>query len=469
MQAFDALKSFFKSNDATIALPGDPFVVVDRDKAISRLDLDRKAQENGQLDYPQSDAERLDEVESEIVAEITDYAHRAQIEASNNHKVYRQRLSELALLRELSLITGESEQAIGDYKTTVISRTGRLANARDAIAESYDELKDFKHEHGLTRPAHVGLDPLYAWSVIGISWVVETLLNTAFLRVNDEYGIIGGAVVAAVVAGINVFISALVGIYWWPYLFHKDGIKKTLAVTGCLIWFMCMFTWNLFAAHFRDAKSLGVESPETAAYYNLISSPFGLDNILSIGILLMGFVFAILAAFSGFRKNDPYPGYGAIYKRHEDRCDLYSDEIENALEDLRETRDKGIAAARQVRNQLQVQFNARGQIIAARETQVNRYREHQDYLESVANTLLSHYRAENRKMRSTPVPNYFNQKWSLQRNSLPSVVDEPTTESEVLAAQETLDVSIERISVAFSEAIDNFPHLDEIKRSLRDG
>src|SRR3546814_8688604 len=89
---------------------------------------------------------------------------------------------------------------------------------------------------------------------------------------------------------------------------------------------------------------------------------------------------------------DPYPRYGAIYSRHEVRCEDYAEEIEESLGELADTRDDAIASATATREELGRQFRERGQIIAARETHRTRYREHQDYLEMVGNTLLSHYR-----------------------------------------------------------------------------
>ncbi len=142
MSAFAKFKRFVGRRDTTIALPSDPFIVIDRDAAVERLKLNKKGKSNGDANYPPEDSESFDDIEAEIVAEISDYAARAQIDASANYRVYCERVSELALLRELSTLTGASEQAIGDYRATVIKRRGELALAKDAIKESYRELDD---------------------------------------------------------------------------------------------------------------------------------------------------------------------------------------------------------------------------------------------------------------------------------------------------------------------------------------
>jgi hypothetical protein len=73
MKAWDAFKEFFRPRDVTIALPSDPFVVIDREKAIERLKLAERASENGEANLPPSDASGFDEVESDIITEMDDY------------------------------------------------------------------------------------------------------------------------------------------------------------------------------------------------------------------------------------------------------------------------------------------------------------------------------------------------------------------------------------------------------------
>jgi len=469
MKPLDALRAFFRPTDTTIALPDSPFVAIDREKTIEKLRLDERGEQAGANELPPSDAEEFDAVEAEIVAEIAEQLNRAQIDAENNIKVYGQRLAELALLRELSSVTGASETALGDYKTAIIGWRNRLANAADAIRESYQELATFKSEHNLRRPAHDVPLPIYTWSTIIVSGIIESLGNTAFLRVNDAFGLVGGFVAATVVAAVNVGFSAFIGRKVWPYLFHRDAWRRLLAWAGSAAWVVLVIGWNLLAAHFRDAKALGLETPESQALTLLLNSPLGLSSIYSYGLLLLGFIFAMVSAAAGFKMDDPYPGYGPIYRRHEDRCEEYASEIEEALNELKSIRDSRIGLLQNVRDQLRMQFAERGQIIDARKALVSRFEGHQEYLETVANSLLDHYRAANRRTRTTPAPQHFNKRWRLTRLSLPTFAELPGIESEVEAAQAALGQSIETISSAYNEAIESFASLESIKGSLSHG
>ena len=240
-------------------------------------------------------------------------------------------------------------------------------------------------------------------------------------------------------------------------------------MAGSAAWLVGLVIWNLLAAHFRDAKFLGVKFPEIAALGLFTKSPLGLASIYSYGLLVAGVSFATLAAVAAFKMDDPYPGYGAIYRRHEERCDEYNDEIEGAMADLKSTRDEGIDYSRSVREQLRAQFGERGRILANREINRKRFIDYQDHLETIANTLLNHYRSANARARVEKSPAHFGTEWSLQRTQLPVVADEPSIDAEVARAQESLERSIETISAAYTDSIDSFETLEHIKRSLGDG
>ena len=469
MSAFEKFKKLVGRPDVTIALPSDPFIVIDREAAIERLKLDENGKANGEAQYPPQDSEGLDDIESEIVAEISEYASRAQIDASANFRVYGERISELALLRELSTLTGASAEAIGDYRATVIKRKGELALAKDAIKDSYQKLDDFKAEHGLKRPAHRGLLPIYGYSTIAIAWFIESAANTAFLRVNDDAGLIGGFVAAGVVAAFNLVSSAFVGRKVLPYLGFKRTGPRLGAYAGAAVWLLALLAWNLLAGHFRDAKAAGLPEPENAALGLFANNLFQFDSIYSYGLLGAGLLFAIGAAIAGYKMDDPYPGYGDIYRRHEDRCEDYAEQIDDAMEDLRDIRSEAIDEAEALRDELSSQFRERGNIIASREHLRTRYRDHQSYLEDQANALLSHYRGVNIRSRSDSPPKHFKSKWTLAKTDLPVLADEPVIDDEVLRVQEALRESIVTISAAYNEAIENFEHLDQIKRSLTNG
>lgn len=468
MSAFRKFVEMINPPDIGRAFPSDLFVQLDRGKIIEKLKLDERAAKNGQRNYPAIDAHGLDDVEQEIVAEVQQYATRSQNEAASNHKVYGQRLAELALLRQLASITVASERALGDLDNLVVNARGRLSVAADQVRESYRELMEFKKEHNLRRPAHEGVGALVAWATFALSGVVETALNTVMLKVNDDYGYLGGAFAALVVAAVNVGGSAFVGRSVFPYLYHRSVVKKSLAGIAATAWLALIVCWNLLAAQFRDAKAAGIVDPDKHALASFVQTPFQLEGIYSYGLLVAGILFSVVAAVTALKMKDPYPGYGDLYKRHFDRLHDYSDEIEKATAELTEIRDDATSDATEIKSALGVQFRERGQIVANREHHRLRFRDHQRHLEDTCNSALQHYRQKNLQSRTDGLcPTHFMTKYQFHVSELPHSAEEPTTEDEVRRAEASLTDSIVRIGAAYTTAIHSFKHLDAIKQEMR--
>jgi hypothetical protein len=227
-----------------------------------------------------------------------------------------------------------------------------------------------------------------------------------------------------------------------------------------------MLFWNWLAAHFRDAKSLGIPEPEKAAITMMGSS---LESIYSWGLFVLGIIFALTAARAGYRMDDPFPGYGDVSRRHIERCEDYGEEVRQATDELLEIRDDGIEAATSVRQELERQLAEHNQILVARTAYIRRYDEFGIQLEQIANALLQEYRAANRTSRSTAEPLHFKGSWTLPRVPM-TVASNPGIEAEdVRAAEAALEQAVSETITAFNTAIESFEGLDALKQGLPNG
>jgi hypothetical protein len=462
----DALRQFFRPTQPTFAPPDSVFIKIDRKATADKLELEQRATAAANRELPHTDAESPDAVEAEIHSLIADQVDRAQIDYDNNVRVYANRLGALTLLGQLPTITGASQTAFGDFNSSVKIWQDRLTNNQDAIRESYLELAEFKQTHKLRRPALEQPPIAYTLSVFGISWIVEAIGNTAFLRVGDQYGLVGGFVAAAIIAFLNIGFGGFVGRKVWPQVLHIETIRKVVGWIFGFTWFALAVVWNLLAAHFRDAKADGIASPEVAALATFIASPFDLSSIYSYGLCGMGIVFAILAAIAGFKMDDPYPGYGPIYRQHKERCDDYSMDVEQAVDELRDIRDRAISDLQSINDELRVQSGERNQIAVAQLSLFSRYIQHQDYLEDVGRGLITQYRTINRDTRTSPAPRYFEEPWIMKRTDPPQPPPMASIDAEVGAAQQSLQTATTHISEAYQVATNSFTPLKSIKSSL---
>jgi hypothetical protein len=466
MGAWSSMKQFFDRTETLRAPMDDPFILIDRPAAAAELRLRERAAEQGALELPTRSMEALDTVEADVVSFIQDHFQRAQIDAANSIRTYDSRLAGLALIANLASIRTQAKIALGDFKSEVINRRGRLTTSRDAITDSYEELRDFRSLNRLKRPAH---DVPPASATIGsimVFWLLETIANSMFLRLGDSMGWLGGVIAAAVVGAINVGLAAFVGRVVWPMINRREPGMKVLGWSITVIWAVSTVLWNLLAGHYRDAKSLGLTDPENAALGMLGS---GLQSIYSYGLLIAGIVFAIGAATAAFKMDDPFPGYGPVWRRHAKRCEDYVADVHDATDELTEIRDQAIEEATDVRMELGRQLSQRQQILAARDAFQRRYNEYGAQLEGTANALLQEYRTANRAARTTDVPARFDVPWTLPRTALSLPPGEDIPRSAIDAAEADLEQTVDAISAAFDEAIDSFEPLDALKRRIADG
>jgi hypothetical protein len=466
MGALSKLKELFAGREPLLSPLDDPFIQIDKAALSERLKLRERGAEQGRIEQPPSQLRTLDSVEAEIAAQVLEIYSRAQVDAASSVRTYDSRIAELGLLSSVSSISASARRAVSDFKASVANALNRLSNSRDAITSSYSELREFRAEHGIRRPAHRALSGAAAWGAILGAWLAETALNASLLRQNDAMGYLGGVVAAGTIGALNVGLAAVVGRLVWPLTHHRVTSKKAIGWIGVSLWIVLVVVWNLGAAHYRDAKVSGLDNPEVRAL-SMMSG--GLDSIYSWALLIAGVLFATTAALSGFRMDDPYPGYGRVSRRHDERCQAYADDVADATDELKEIRDDAVEEAASVRDELDGQSAERGQIIAARAAFVRRYGEFSDQIEVIANGLMQDYRTANLAARSTPAPETFSTPWSLRRTDLPPPPPITVTDAEIRSAEAALDRAVAEVSLAFDEAVARFEPLDELKRRLSDG
>lgn len=465
MGGLSKLRELFVRAEPLLAPMDDPFIQIDTGATAERLRLRERGAEQGALEQPPAHLKTLDSVESEIVAHIHETYSRAQNDAANSIRTYDGRMAELALLQSVSQIGVSTKLAVGDFKTSVFNALNRLSNSGDAISSSYSELREFRAEHDLRRPAHRATSATAGLGYILLAWALESALNAVLLRQNDAMGLLGGVVAAAAIGALNVGVAAVVGRLVWPLTQHRSNPKQMIGWGAISLWLGFVGIWNWGAAHYRDAKVTGIPNPEVEALAMLGGS---LDSIYSWALLIAGIVFAVMAALSGFRMDDPYPGYGRVSRRHDERCQAYADDVESATVHLKEIRDDATDDAVSVRTELDRQQAERGQILVARDAFVRRFMEFSHQLETIANALLQDYRTANLTARSTEAPKTFSTQWTLQKSILPPAPALVVKEDDLRAAEAALDSATSEISAAFDQAIQQFEPLDLLKRRLGD-
>lgn len=382
------------------------------DELREQLELEDRARSDAIAGLPQSDATTPTPAEIGAVAAAREVA-KSEIEIAR-----RSRTEALDALSNCQSALEQVRQARQDIE----SETPPVARNMDALIGKRDSAKAvyaaFKVNHKLQRDA-AGDDRLVqvVWAVVVVAG--ESIFNAYFYTPISDLGLIGGFITAFFVSLVNVGCAFLGGVLGLRYLSHIEPAKK-LGGLIALLFFACACTLivalsALFRGH-ADAMSAGDLDTATlmdrawqAAVYSLVDLEV-LDLLASLHSFLLAFV-GLLCAVVGFWKgwefDDPYPGFGAAYRRKEKAQEAYDDACEE--EDDRKSKwrrahnQKLHDESRKLdRSKDRMEANCRGfsQTIGGAQRLA-------EDTASLAEALIVAYRQENKVIRATDVPAYF--------------------------------------------------------------
>jgi len=471
MRPFEALKSFFFGNVEGQARVGDAFIQLAPDTLADTLRLQERGSEDGALGIPEPAATQLGAVETEIVNTIDVFHQRAQIDLRNQLQAYESRLGALQLLHQTGSITSQAVQAAGDFETLVADWKNRTDLDRRELKDAFKDLQGFKAANGIVRPARETPPKVVTYGVIALAGILEVLVNAAFLRVNDDLGYLGGIIGAIVVSAINIVLAILFGRQFIPRRNLPDQANKFIGNVSFALWAVLAGTWNLLAAHYRDAKFNGVEAPEIAALSQLGSEPFMLDGIFSLGIFIIGVFISIVVLVDALKMDDPIPGYGEKSREFRARSEVYSDKIADLNEQLTAVRDEAIEGANAVKDQLAIQLGERERIQRSFERYFERFSGYEQHLDNVLNQLLTIYRNANRRSREDGclTPALFADRYELRKAVIHPPYVQPINENDIQEARRALDRCIDEVDRAFRESLAQFPTVDQVISEMERG
>lgn len=451
----------------------DLFPELDLSAMARRLHLAELGTNRGRRNEPAPDATSPDEVENRIMTEIEAEKRRAHAEANDHLRAVRERVAALQLDSLIAKVAVATDAAVADIRRAVITGKDRLYALRTAAVSNGDAVRQFREKHALQRPPRYPTSRVFHIGVIAILVVIESAANTFLIALGHQLGILGGFVNAITISALNVGGGVAAGLIVMRYLNHRSRIHKSLATLGVVIFAVLVLTFNLLVAHYRDVfeSGNGAHAAETALQ-DFRRAPFMLNNLNGWILFAVGCSFAMVAAYDGFRLDDPYPGYGALARRAEEANSDYVDAKERALADITATRDLAIRVADNTLAEIDLRRTQHDSIIAQQRKLIDSYDQHVRYLEQCANELLSTYRDANRSGRSQPTPVYWTQRLTLDRPTLPFaiVAEDPGTIAKVREQLvEILSTHRQRLRSEYEAALNAFELLEDLNKGAATG
>lgn len=432
------------------------------------LRLDERAENAGRARLPAADAEGPDGVELEVLGVIEEAARKANEDYLAQRDFYEGRIRRAAITPDLKVqLEAAGANALADFKAEIIHDQNTLHTLLQAAGNREAEYQEFRQRHNLNRlPRNISQGQrTFAFMVLAVFVIVESILNGMFFAEGSEAGIIGGVMQALVLSILNVGVAALYAIYGLPFLFHCKVWGKAVGVLATAAFAVWLLGLNLAIGHFRDLfvqEAGNVQMVELLS--RLTSAPLLLGDAKSGLLVLLGIALGLLSVIDVAASHDPYPGYGAIGRERQRAIERYAHENAKSLAAIMKLRDQTVddmtAAIELMRS---AQFDMQ-QAIEGRARLHHNFRAYLEHLAVVHERLIQRYRDGNRRVRRGDVPPYFRQPPARPSFIEPPVMSqmpgmEPDVRPEVIRQ---IDEDIKAVNEKFAQTVPEYQTVGQL-------
>ena len=407
--------------------PKQPSVVpgflrpIDTDSLARQLGLKENGVQRGTKELPGSAERIFDALEQSIVQRVVSEWTWQGDELINNLRAYAARLIGYSVTSEQAQLGLAAKNALTRLQSASIQADAQLGPLKEHYLGARKELHDFRARHRLDRPAR---NPARRWTTFGLLFVliaIESVLNGFFFAKGAVFGLIGGIGTAIGISATNVVFAFLLGLWPARLINRRNVLIRVFSFLVTLAGLAALIALHAFAAHFRDATALvGEDRALRKAIEGLLEAPWVLADLNSFYLLGLGLIFGLAAFWKGCTFDDPYPGYGAVFRRAEHAREAYSDEHHLLFEDLEAEKEDTVRRLKEGIARIPHFPQHAAEIRAQRAALVERFRAYEASVELAANHLLQIYRDANKSCRTTPPPAHFGDAWKLPHSFLNS-------------------------------------------------
>ncbi len=392
---------------------GDPDIyAVDTAKISAEIDLEKEARRLGMADLPATGEHQLSGIESLILRRAEQARQDFLSWGAEQLKALNQDIER----RDLAALVNKAGQTDREFERKASGYLAEQELVLNQLAEttghSAAELRDFKTRHRLNRQAaYPGrAETFQRYALLALLVVVEGALNAVFFAQGVSTGLVGGFVYAASLALVNVACAYSWGRWLLPNLNHRNPARKLFGLLAVPAAVATALAAGLLIAHFRDALAGDLENAPRVAVETLRQNPLALREVHSWALFGVSLLFALIALLDSHGLDDPYPGYGAVDRRHRRALDDYGLELEEARRGLQELKDEALAELDRALAEAKATLYGLHEAIERKVATETRLR---NALADVANclaSLLGSFRDINKLHRESPAPAYFSER-----------------------------------------------------------
>ena len=406
----------------------ETFLTLNIDK--EKEQIAKKAIKDGQKNIPNTHTSTPTELEYGILEHIKQTAQQTHQALSNHFTNFSERLMSFEEIMEpQAKINGiyeiknnmkqDLEEEINRFEQEGIIKKSKWQDAE----KSYEQ---FRQENHLTRSA--SYSPRQSALILLLVIIFEAILNASLLV--EFVGGLPAFGQTVLISAVNVVVGAApVGLL----LRYKNVSSRTrwLACISIPI-FIVVLIFNVGVGHYRDALTEAKAREEQQllstpdwedfssdpvvfdfvdytqqAMERFRSSPFGIDSVLSVLLIIIGIGCFGFATYKWYSMLDPCPGYGRYDMKRNEAHKSYTELIKSVQNEI----DRIIKTAKDKINDERIKtINMRTQradLVNRAQTLKNNYITWISTLSTQQARLLRLYRDRNLEARSEPPPSYF--------------------------------------------------------------
>ena len=303
-----------------------------------KIDVSKNAQTDGKLNIPPSNSKHLSVCENEAMVSADEFRASQVSKATTVLKNLEEKIrNSQSTLDQDNFHVAQFKNEVNDQ---LINADGRLSNLKDIYDKEHKQVRNFQLENHLTRePNPLTTGKIFIGIfVITFLFVVELIVNSNLLAPAMASGLAEGRAIAAGVAGLNVFVSFVVGFYALKNFHHVKILRKIISQISLFIYLVFIFYLNWALGAYRaineetganmldilQGSATNVDTSSMQAHF-----PWTVDlTFTSLILVFIGIGFALVSLIDGYLFNDRYPGFGAIAKLR--------DETKKEIDRLRE-------------------------------------------------------------------------------------------------------------------------------------
>jgi hypothetical protein len=378
--------------------------------SLERVEQATQPEANGLKDgsgnIPAAGSIEIAETEARILYQAEEYLASVNDMATKEMTDIGRRIGECAVQREEAFADLEAA-ADNEFQRYLLQAKPELKKLRVEERRQLRDLKLFKARNRLERLASYPESRWLHGALVALVICVECLANTYFFAAGSELGLLGGFFQALLISIGNVLASLLAGRYALTNLNHVNRLRVAAGAASFCVWIVGVSAYHLLVAHYRDMLAITPEGAILSAVNRFWSSPFHLESLDSVLVLVIGVVISIIALIDGYTFDDSYPGYGKIDRKYQEKRRIYEAkeaEVRSRMAGSIEAAEKRLDARLKAYEEKDAKIT---DLLSGAASVVDHFDNIYSQVDDIVPAAVSKYRAANRKIRTAGEPPSF--------------------------------------------------------------